>query len=1078
MIDSIKITSLTNIGANLSYTSIFPVVNITGTPITNKANLQIIGNYILSQAGGANMVQAAQATLAQSVVNAAQPNITSVGTLSISTLKISGGVSGYILRTDGAGNLTWIASTATVSGSNTQIQFNNAGSFGSSANLTYNNTTGIFTAPFVAGNGNGLSNIQGANVSGFVANANIANTAFAVAAANVSGLGNIATINLTGSNANVLYGNGVFAAIAGGANTGNITFVNTTISAPNDDDIVVQAMDSDGIVSSSLELSPGDTTRLEQWSSQQSDTFTTADWTTGVYINQGGQGAIQFTGAANIIAFVNSLDGVGHIYYSVNGGPQLVYDGTSDGGGNITFYTPTLPATDPTVVTSFEYFYSYNSGFEIVSGEGTEVNIYGGYADINLRTTGQQDINLDSSGDVILTANSTVNWTFASTGNLTLPGNTFAVNYANGTQVSIGGGGANTGNVTFSDQIVLGTGSNDGSGGLYLAPGSNSIANSALQYLRVRGGDVVTHIHLDTGNNAFYDQYFGNDAKYVKLEAGDAGNVVIGTDDANGNQYSWSFTSDGNLILADGNSIITSIANSSLDPNNANVSTMVFTPDQNYTSQALVIDPTGPSHIHLRAPGANIDEPDANIFLGGEESSFEVGYYNGAAPNLFIHSNNNTWTFDNGGTLLFPRDTDPNTADPILAIVGGANPSISAIDASLAGPANLGISALTTIFSGVSGDEIKIYPDDGEISSTANLQIWANSGGNTEYSWTFGTDGSLTLPIGVSIDYNENVQYPKIIADSGKLFSVQGQGNTGSAALAWTIDPNAASQYAAVAVTRAGGDDLAKVVLQAQSNSGDVATAKTWQFSETGNLTLPLGSIVYETNIPDQSLSGSAIALKPIGGTTANQQLLIYPTAADGDHIHMTSGNLYTTELFLGSDNFYVKLANTGNVVINSNNGNSNTAMWTFDTAGNLTAPGVVDATGFTGDGSTLSNVATKVTSSWTLASGNNTVSISVPGSGTYTIWINGNIPNGIVTYIATAVVTNTNVPVLGDQYGWYYEVGNALVLTSIPNQFVGTAGAISNVNTYLGNTANVFTFGITNNSGNAAVVNYGYTKL
>jgi hypothetical protein len=128
--------------------------------------------------------------------------------------------------------------------------------------------------------------------------------------------------------------------------------------------------------------------------------------------------------------------------------------------------------------------------------------------------------------------------------------------------VSIGGG-ANTGNVTFDDQVVVGTGSNDGTGGLFLAPGNNSIANSALQYLRVRGGDVVTHIHLDTGNNAFYDQYFGDDAKYVKLELGDAGNVVIGTDDANGNQYSWSFTSDGNLILAGGNSVIQSIANSS-----------------------------------------------------------------------------------------------------------------------------------------------------------------------------------------------------------------------------------------------------------------------------------------------------------------------------------------------------------------------------------------------------------------------------------------------------------------------------------------------------------------------------------
>ena len=115
-----------------------------------------------------------------------------------------------------------------------------------------------------------------------------------------------------------------------------------------------------------------------------------------------------------------------------------------------------------------------------------------------------------------------------------------------------------------------------------------------------------------------------------------------------------------------------------------------------------------------------------------------------------------------------------------------------------------------------------------------------------------------------------------------------------------------------------------------------------------GNLNLPLNSVVYETNIPDGALSGSAIALKPAGGTTANQQLLIYPTAADGDHIHMTSGNLYATELFLGSDNLYVKLANTGNVVINSNDGNSSNAMWTFGTDGNLTLPGNLVINGLT----------------------------------------------------------------------------------------------------------------------------------
>ena len=274
----------------------------------------------------------------------------------------------------------------------------------------------------------------------------------------------------------------------------------------------------------------------------------------------------------------------------------------------------------------------------------------------NIVDTGEIAILTGSNGNIRLIPNGTgqtnVTGLLSATGNIV--GNFFV---GNGSQLTGISGGTNTGNVTFNDQIVLGTGTNDGGGGLYLAPGNASIANSAVQYFRVRGGDVATHIHLDTGNNAYFDQYFGSDIKYVKLEA--AGNIQIGSDDNTGNSA----------------------------------------------------------------------------------------------------------------------------------------------------------------------------------------------------QWTFGIDG---------------------------------------------------------------------------------------------NLTLPLGSIVYETNIPDQSLSGSAIALKPIGGTTANQQLLIYPTAADGDHIHMTSGNLYATELFLGSDNLYVKLANTGNVVINSNDAVGNSAQWIFDASGDLTVPGNLVINGLT----------------------------------------------------------------------------------------------------------------------------------
>jgi hypothetical protein len=100
-----------------------------------------------------------------------------------------------------------------------------------------------------------------------------------------------------------------------------------------------------------------------------------------------------------------------------------------------------------------------------------------------------------------------------------------------------------------------------------------------------------------------------------------------------------------------------------------------------------------------------------------------------------------------------------------------------------------------------------------------------------------------------------------------------------------------------------------------------------------------------------------------------------------------------------------------------------------------------------------------------------------VPQNGTYSIWVRGNIPNGIVTYTASVVVTNSNVPVVGSSYGWYYVAGGALVLTSIPTQIVGTSNNISTavVST---TTANIFTFGITNNSGSSQVVNWGYVTF
>jgi hypothetical protein len=706
-------------------------------------------------------------------------------------------------------------------------------------------------------------------------------------------IGNIANINLTGSNSNVLYGNGVFAAVAGGGNTGNVTF----------NDINV-------IGTGNLHLQPD---------------------------------------PANAGAYLD-------IYLTA--GPDIHISGGSGYSG------------------------------AVILGTDEEANVA-----------------ILPGGNVAIQAGNvsgTQTWTFDTDGNLTLPGNTFAVNYANGTQVSIGGGG-NTGNVTFSDQIVLGTGSNDGGGGLYLAPGNASIANSAVQYLRVRGGDYPTHIHLDTGNNEYYDQYFGADSRYVKLEAN--GNIVINADDYNGNSGTWTFDTTGNLTLP-GDIIGTANANFTIY-SNAAAHEFIFGDDGTFYAPDNVV--LGGNSIYI-GPGANA--------LSGIEHEVFI-----ASSNLFPYVQ-----------AVVNNVSDNGSADWVaLGAKGGDAGGQTSLGFTSSGFADANY---TITGNGDGYVLVQSYaPGQTLLGGGGNLVLATGNNGTTK-DIIFGTGGFLSSNIFGRISHaNNSLELSRTGATI--TFPDATEQNT-----AWTGS----------VTTIANGNSNVNI---ATSNGNIVITSagtNGWNFDSTGNLTIPGSSGGFIKTVANASIGIVAVD----NGTNNPAQLL-----------SMTNAGAATSIISAYATNATIQTNATGTL---------NT--WQFDNTGNLTAPGTVSATTFTGNGGGLSNVATKVAGSWTLASGNNTVNISVPLNGTYSIWVNGNIPNGIITYTATAVVTNTNVPVLGSQYAWYYSVGNALVFTTIPDQFTGTVGSISNVNTYLGNTANVFTFGITNNSGANAVVNYGYTKL
>ena len=346
-------------------------------------------------------------------------------------------------------------------------------------------------------------------------------------------------------------------------------------------------------------------------------------------------------------------------------------------------------------------------------------------------------------------------------------------------------------------------------------------------------------------------------------------------------------------------------------------------------------------------------------------SNFNIATANGNAT--VTATGTWTWTFDDTGNLTIPN----NIVSANTIIIDNRATGNSA-DIQLFAADDITLQARDrTAGSFTEGGDINILAgdsaEDGDSSGgditieagrggAANVDFGGQGGfitirsgrggaaiGNTGYSAESG--GSLTLNAGDAGDNNGNID---LGATGGDVYITSGfsTGNTNSGG-------------AIVLTTGTGGQNGTSGNVEIDIPGYGLTTGGFWTFDATGNLTLPSGGVVYETSIPFGGLEGNTIALAPSGGTNADQQLLIYPTAigADANHLHLTSGNLYNTELFLGDDNLYVKLANTGNVVVNSNDGTGNTAQWTFDATGNLT----VSSTTLDGVGLTVATPPTTI---------------------------------------------------------------------------------------------------------------------
>ena len=167
----------------------------------------------------------------QNVVVAALPRTVTIQydsntlTTSANTLNFTG--PGVYLNNLGNGNiLIQVAGgngAGIAAGGNTQIQFNQNGTFGASGNLTYNAntnilaTTGNVDAAYFVGSGSRLSGITGSNVVGLVANAqysNLSGTATSATTANVA-------YSVSGANVSGTVANATYATSAGAATIAN-----------------------------------------------------------------------------------------------------------------------------------------------------------------------------------------------------------------------------------------------------------------------------------------------------------------------------------------------------------------------------------------------------------------------------------------------------------------------------------------------------------------------------------------------------------------------------------------------------------------------------------------------------------------------------------------------------------------------------------------------------------------------------------------------------------------------------------------------------------------------------------------
>ena len=320
-------------------------------------------------------------------------------------------------------------------GSNTQVQFNDAGEFGGNSNFTFNKSTSVLTV---------TGNIAGTNVNaGNLLTANyVSGTLTTSAQPNITSVGTLTGLVVGNNTANVTFnssGNGTITA------TGNISAANFignvvgnisgNIVIPGSNTGVV--FNDDGNANTSTAFTFNKSSNLVT----ASGNISAGNLTTGGVVSATGN----VTGAnviANSYVFAPAIVQNASTYdtrIELSSGAGIIQ---ANAGGNATQFLPGGSLRLPSSGAS-----------DILGGtfDGSKLTLNNDDAILSQSRGGNVKIQVGSGGTIANT------WTFAQNGSFTAPGNITTTANANVGNLNTGGQVVATGNVTGGNLVTAGT---------------------------------------------------------------------------------------------------------------------------------------------------------------------------------------------------------------------------------------------------------------------------------------------------------------------------------------------------------------------------------------------------------------------------------------------------------------------------------------------------------------------------------------------------------------------------------------------------------------------------------------------